>query len=100
RKESEKILKKAGISIEDLKVVGELKTTESVLTAVSEGLGISLISSIAAFKLEKMGSISCLRLPDTIPSKRKLYLVKRRVEKGNEKKILEAFWNFMKNSCG
>lgn len=63
RKESEKILKEAGISIKDLQVVAELNTTESILTAVSEGLGISLISSIAASKFEKTGLIKCLKLP-------------------------------------
>lgn len=95
RKESEKILRSAGIPPEDLQVVGELNTTESILTAVSEGLGISLISSIAASKMEKTGLIECLRLPNSISSMRKLYLVKRKVDKNQENKLLIEFWEFV-----
>jgi DNA-binding transcriptional LysR family regulator len=95
RKETEKILKKAGISLEDLQIIGELNTTESILTAISEGLGISLISSIAASKLEKTDLIKCLRLPDNIDTKRKLYLVKKR---GDRKKLIEEFWEFIKSN--
>ncbi|MFX1299291.1 MAG: selenium metabolism-associated LysR family transcriptional regulator [Promethearchaeota archaeon] len=98
RKESEKILRKAGISPDDLQIIGELNTTESILTAVSEGLGISLISSIAASKMEKTGLIKCLQLPNSISSRRKLYLVKRKVEKNQENKILTEFWEFVKKN--
>lgn len=95
RKESEKILEKLGISYDDLKVSFELNTTESILTAVSEGIGISIISSIAASKMEAAGLVKCLKLPEKIPSKRKLYLVKLK-EKKFEKNLIITFWNFVK----
>ncbi|MHA1357340.1 MAG: selenium metabolism-associated LysR family transcriptional regulator [Candidatus Helarchaeota archaeon] len=96
RRESEKIMKEAGISPEKLRIVGELNTTESVLTAVAEGLGISLVSAIAAEKVEKTGLIKCLKLPETITAKRKLFLVKKRTESTLQNKLLEEFWEFVK----
>jgi DNA-binding transcriptional LysR family regulator len=98
RKESEKILNKEGISIKDLQIVAELNTTESILTAISEGLGISLISSIAASKFEKTGLIKCLKLPAYLSAKRKLYLVKKKAEEGKSSNLLETFWEFVKKS--
>ncbi|HUX99515.1 MAG TPA: selenium metabolism-associated LysR family transcriptional regulator [Candidatus Deferrimicrobium sp.] len=95
RKETEKILKKAGISLEDMQIIGELNTTESILTAISEGLGISIISSIAASKLEKTDLIKCLQLPPDFAAKRKLYLVKK---KGQDKKVIQEFWDFILES--
>ncbi|MFX1293816.1 MAG: selenium metabolism-associated LysR family transcriptional regulator [Promethearchaeota archaeon] len=97
RKESERILKEAGISPDDLQMAGKLNTTESILTAISEGLGISLISSIAASKVEKTGFIKCLYLPNTISAKRTLYLVKRKEKKEQENKLLNIFWDFVKH---
>ncbi|MFX0138772.1 MAG: selenium metabolism-associated LysR family transcriptional regulator [Candidatus Hodarchaeota archaeon] len=96
RKESEKILKELGISEDDLKISFELTTTESILTAVSEGTGISLISSIAASKSEAAGLIKCLKLPENISTKRKLYLVKLKGKKF-EKFLINSFWKFVEN---
>lgn len=95
RKESEKILKQAGISVENLHIVGELNTTESILTAISEGLGISLVSSIAAEKLEKSGAIKCLRLPG-MTTKRKLYLVKKKNKDDTANPLVATFWEFIR----
>ncbi len=95
RRESEKVFKKLGIEIEDLQIVGELNTTESILTAISEGLGISIVSSIAASKLEKTGLVECLHLPG-ISIKRKLYLVKKKVKEAKESPLLNEFWDFVK----
>lgn len=96
RKESEKILEKAGIKSKDLQIVGELNTTESILTAIAEGLGISIVSYIAASKIEKSGLIKCLRLPN-ISTKRKLYLVKKRGKEETESSPLKTFWEFVMN---
>jgi len=97
RRESEKILMREGIFIKDLQIIAELNTTESILTAVSEGLGISLISSIAASKVEKSGLIKCLKFPAYLSAKRKLYLIKRR-EESNSNILLATFWEFVKKS--
>ncbi|MHA1386361.1 MAG: selenium metabolism-associated LysR family transcriptional regulator [Candidatus Helarchaeota archaeon] len=96
RKESEKILKTLGISFDELKIAFQLNTTESILTAVSEGIGISIVSSIAASKLEAAGLVKCLKLPNNIPSKRKLFLVRLK-GKRFQKNLIDSFWNFMKN---
>jgi LysR family transcriptional regulator, transcriptional activator of the cysJI operon len=98
RKESEKIFNREGISVKDLQIVAELNTTESILTAVSEGLGISLISSIAAFKYEKSSLIKCIKLPANLSAKRKLYLVKLKTAEGKTSKLLETFWEFVKRT--
>ncbi|MHA1266401.1 MAG: selenium metabolism-associated LysR family transcriptional regulator [Candidatus Helarchaeota archaeon] len=100
RKETEKILKTAGIEIDKLKIVGELNTTESILTAISEGLGISIVSSIASKKLERTGLVKCLQLPN-ISAKRKLFLVKKKFKRDLEtdnKKLL-SFWEFVKKKA-
>lgn len=95
RRESERILKEAGISLSDLQIVGELNTTESILTAIADGLGISLISAIAAAKLEKTRLIKCLKLPDNISSKRNLYLIRRKLKNDTENKLVDEFWEFV-----
>ena len=98
RRESEKLLMKKGIYTKDLQIIAELNTPESILTAVSEGLGISLISSIAALKFEKARSIKCLKLPASLSPTRKLYLVKQRAGDGKVRALLETFWDFMKKT--
>ncbi|MDD1779102.1 MAG: LysR family transcriptional regulator [Candidatus Helarchaeota archaeon] len=98
RRESERILLKAGIEIKKLQIIAELNTTESILTAISEGLGISLISSIAASKFEQTGLIKCIKLPAKLSAKRKLYLVKQKAEEGKESKLLKTFWEFIKKT--
>jgi DNA-binding transcriptional LysR family regulator len=98
RRESERILQKAGVDISKLKIVAELNTTESILTAISEGLGISLISSIAASKFERTGLIKCIKLPTKLSAKRKLYLVKQKAEEWKASKLLETFWEFVKKT--
>ena len=52
RKEIERLLENNKLSLEQLKVALELGSTESVITAVSEGRGVSIISSIAATKAQ------------------------------------------------
>lgn len=92
RKEVEKILEAAGIPVSKLDVALELGSTESVITAVSEGRGISIISSIAAKKAEAAGLVKILRIDDTMTS-RKLYMVR---PKRSLLKVCETFWQFCK----
>ena len=47
-----------------LKVALELGSTESVITAVSEGRGISIISSIAAKKAQAAGLIKIIKIEE------------------------------------
>jgi DNA-binding transcriptional LysR family regulator len=92
RKEIEGLFEKNGISPQKLKVVFELGSTESVITAVSEGRGSSIISSIAAKKIETAGLIKIIRI-DEAKTPRKLYMVRL---KRPLLKPSEAFWEFCK----
>ena len=92
RKEIEKMLQKAGIPPSKLQTTLELGSTESVMTAVSEGRGVSIISSIASKKGQAAGLVKVLRL-EGVDSCRKLYLAR---SKKPLVKVSEAFWEFCK----
>ena len=92
RKEIEIMFKDAKISPSKLKTTLELGSTESVITAVSEGRGISIISSIASKKAQAAGLVKVLRI-EGVDSTRKLYLVK---PKRTLLKAAEVFWEFCK----
>jgi DNA-binding transcriptional LysR family regulator len=90
RRETEKMLNAQGISSSDIKVVLELGSTESVITAVSEGRGISIISSIASKKAEAAGLVRTLRIEDA-ETTRKFYIAR---QKRKLSKASETFWEF------
>ena len=92
RKEVERIFEGAGVALSKLKTTVELASTESVITAVSEGQGISIISSIASKKAVKAGLVKIVHL-EGVNSTRKLYMVR---PKRALIKISEAFWEFCK----
>jgi DNA-binding transcriptional LysR family regulator len=93
RLEIERFLKKNGIDSCQLKVALELGSTESVITAVSEGRGISIVSSIAAAKAQAAGLIKIVEIEEA-KNPRKLYIVRA---KKPLLKISEAFWEFCKS---
>jgi LysR family transcriptional regulator, transcriptional activator of the cysJI operon len=93
RLEIEGLLQKNNISPSQLKVALELGSTESVVTAVSEGTGISIISSIAAKKAQAAGLIKIVRIEDA-ENPRKLYIVK---PKTPLLKTSLSFWEFCKS---
>jgi DNA-binding transcriptional LysR family regulator len=90
RKETERILLEAKIPPQKLNVVLELGSTQAVITAVSEGKGISIISSIAARKAEKSGLIKTVKISNA-KTIRKLYLLRQKKELN---KTCELFWKF------
>jgi LysR family transcriptional regulator, transcriptional activator of the cysJI operon len=92
RIEIESLLQKNGISSSQFEVALELGSTESVVTAVSEGRGISIISSIAAKKAQAAGLIKIVRIEDA-ENPRKLYIVK---PKKPLLKTSGVFWEFCK----
>ena len=71
----------------------ELGSTESVVTAVSEGRGISIISSIAAQKAQAAGLIKIVKI-DEAKNPRKLYISR---PKRQLLKTSETFWEFCKD---
>ncbi len=92
RKEIERMLEDSGISPSKLKTKMELASTESVITAVSEGQGVSILSSIASKKALAAGLVKVVRIGG-VNSTRKLYMVR---QKRALLKISEAFWEFCK----
>jgi DNA-binding transcriptional LysR family regulator len=90
RAEIERIFKSAGISPSELQTSLELGSTESVITAVSEGRGISVVSSIASKKAEAAGLVAIMKL-ENVNSTRKLYLLR---PKRNLLNAAEVFWDF------
>jgi DNA-binding transcriptional LysR family regulator len=92
RKEVERMLKASAIPISKLKTTLELGSTESVITAVSEEQGVSIISSIASRKAQAAGLIKVLNIQG-VNSTRKLYMVR---QKKPLVKVAEVFWDFCK----
>jgi len=91
QKEIEHLLENSKIPLGRLKVALELGSTESVMTAVSEGRGLSIISSIAAKKAEAAGLVKIIKIVEAAQNPRKLYVAK---SKRPLLKVSEAFWAF------
>lgn len=92
RLEIERLLEKNNLHYMQLRVALELGSTESVITAISEGRGISIISSIAAVKAQAAGLAKIVAIEEA-KSCRKLYIVR---PKRSILKASEAFWEFCK----
>jgi LysR family transcriptional regulator, transcriptional activator of the cysJI operon len=90
--EIQRLLQKSDASFAQFKVALELGSTESVVTAVSEGRGISIISSLAAKKAQAAGLIKIVGIQEA-ENPRKLYIAK---PKKPLLKTSEAFWEFCK----
>lgn len=73
RTESEAMLRELGVDVEKINVVAEMCQTEAIKSAVSEGLGISVLSERATEKERREGSLLCF---DPVDAKfeRRLYL--------------------------
>ena len=77
RMETENILKKAGMRLEDLHIVAQMDDPESIKNSVSHGLGISVISQRAAQEYERFGVVLSFEFTD-IDMDRRLYLVRHK----------------------
>ena len=93
RKEIERLLESNKFFLEQLKVTMALGSTESIVTAVSEGRGVSIISSIAAKKAYSARLVKIVKIKEA-KTPRKLYIVR---PKRSLVKISEAFWEFCKS---
>ncbi|WP_456483754.1 LysR substrate-binding domain-containing protein, partial [Methanopyrus kandleri] len=74
RREVERFLREHGMEFDDLNVVQELGSTDAVLRAVAQGMGVSIVSEKAAEEYERTGDIKVVRLKGR-PT-RKLYAVR------------------------
>lgn len=92
RKEIERLLENNKFNLKQLNIVLELGSTESVITAVSEGRGVAIISSIAAIKASAAGLVKIVNIKEA-KKPRKLYIVRPRMPL---LKVSEVFWEFCK----
>jgi len=93
RNEINKIFEEKNIDPEKLNIVLELGSTGSVITAVSDGIGISIVSSIAAEKAKAAGLVNIIEI-ENARNWRELFLV--RAKKPEHPEILEKFWQSVK----
>ncbi|HAA89592.1 MAG: Transcriptional regulator LysR family [Thermoanaerobacterales bacterium 50_218] len=87
-------LAEQGVDPRSLKVKLELGSTEAVINAVIAGLGISLVSRLAAQLHADSGELACLRLKG-LSFKRGLFLITRKHQ--HKSLILEKFLSFLKS---
>ncbi|MEM3586399.1 MAG: selenium metabolism-associated LysR family transcriptional regulator [Candidatus Jordarchaeaceae archaeon] len=93
RNEINKIFQEQNINPNKLNIKLELGSTGAVITAVSENIGISIVSSIAAEKAKTAGLIHILKI-ENARNWRNLYLV--RLKKPKHPELLERFWESIK----
>lgn len=74
RKEAEKLLEAAGIDVEKLHVAANVESTETIRRSVKNGIGITMISSLAVKEDIEAGRILAFPMGEN-RSTRKLYLV-------------------------
>jgi len=94
RRKAEKALRKAGLAPEDIDMVAEMGSSQSVISAVAAGMGISLVSDMAAGEPAKWGVISIINLggEDLV---REFYAVY-----DGEHPLSRAAEEFLKATCG
>lgn len=93
RNEINKIFEEQNIDPNMLNIKLELGSTGSVITAVSENIGVSIVSSIAAEKAKAAGLVHILKI-ENARNWRDLYLV--RLKKSEYPELLESFWKSIK----
>ena len=64
RKEAEKQLKRVGIEIEALNIVASIENSEAIKKSVRSGVGITIISKLAAQDEIKAGTLLAFPLPN------------------------------------
>ena len=77
RRETEAFLKELGIQAADLKTAVEVRSTESIIKMVSEGMGVAVLSKSACEDYQQFGKVLAFDF-DNITLRRKLYLIKHK----------------------
>ncbi|MDL2249580.1 LysR family transcriptional regulator [Lachnospiraceae bacterium OttesenSCG-928-J05] len=65
RKEAEKQLVAAGIPLEELKVIASMENQETIKNSVAQGMGISVLSKLAATEEVEAGKLLAFTIPGT-----------------------------------
>ncbi len=90
-------LAEAGYSIDDLKAAAEMGSTQAVIQAVKGGVGVSILSRIAATDPLKAGSIAVLTV-DGIDLNRSFYLTRHKHRTVSP--LSRAFIDFLREKVG
>lgn len=77
RKETERFLFAQGVDIDDLNIVAQMDDSDAIKHAISQGLGISVLSRLAVENYAELGLLR-IQQPAGGVLKRNLYIVKRR----------------------
>jgi len=70
----EKFLSENGIILEKIKTCASMDSTHSIVSAVASGLGISIVSKLAARQMIDQGALLPIKLEKELPE-RKIYMV-------------------------
>ncbi|QNO15216.1 LysR family transcriptional regulator [Alkalicella caledoniensis] len=96
RKSMEERLKNLGIKMEDMNIVLELESTENIIAAVETGMGVSLVSEVAAQRGVKLGTLDIIS--SSLEIEREIYYAFRHDQlKSN---TLESFLGYLGNGGG
>ena len=77
RRETEAFLKALGIQVSDLKTAVEVRSTESIVKMVSEGMGVAVLSKSACEDYQQFGKVLAFDF-DNINLRRKLYIIRHK----------------------
>lgn len=77
RRETEAFLKELGVQPTELKTAVEVRSTESIVKMVSEGMGVAVMSKSACEDYRQFGRVLAFDF-DNITLRRKLYIVKHK----------------------
>ena len=70
-------LKALGIQVSDLKTAVEVRSTESIVKMVSEGMGVAVLSKSACEDYQQFGKVLAFDF-DNITLRRKLYIIRHK----------------------
>lgn len=95
RSSLEKTIESLGFSIDLMKIVGELGSTEAVIAAVEAGLGVTVVSSYAAERAAKSGRVKIINLKDFQVTRNFYFSC---LEENKNLPVISAFLNFIDDS--
>ncbi|HLH85324.1 MAG TPA: LysR family transcriptional regulator [Thermoplasmataceae archaeon] len=88
--EIEKVFERAGIKMEDLNILYRLPNPSSIISAVTEGLGVSICSNIMAAKYVESGMVGFVPLVTDVKSS--FYMIDRH---NDSNEVVNVFKNFL-----
>lgn len=95
RKTMREGLAQIGLRVRDLQTVAQMGSTEAVIAAVEAGLGLAIVSSLAARRAEKLQRLKVIEL-EGFHIERKFYLSYLAEQKGQP--LLEKFIEYLQNN--